>query len=149
MPRITCDVPSPDKPIPKSIVAGTTYVTLLEAPDFDVPSLPGDSNPRRVVGGMHEIITPVLFSNTTTNTVTVFVRIVRENGDVFVIADAIPVPAKDMIRVPVQGQFLVKLDPSAPQGDRLEVRSSVSLGVIATVSAIEKEASDHVLEVTP
>lgn len=147
MPRIVCDTPSPDKPIGKCLALGTSYELLLEAPDFDVPSLPGDVNPRRVVPGMVEIITPIVVANNTAATETVSARIIREDGSTFVIAEQIPVPARDQIRIPVQGQFLLKFDAAASNGDRLEIRSSASANVVATISAIEKEASDHIPEV--
>jgi hypothetical protein len=149
MTTIVCRVPSADKQIVARVSLTTSYQTVLEAPDFDVPSLPGDTNPRRIVPGMQELITPILFCNLTDDIVTIDVRILLEGGGTLTIASLFPVAERDVTLLPLQGQVLTKLDELSANGDRLQIKASSAASVVALITASEKEYADHIPEITP
>lgn len=122
---------APDaKPIAISLELTDEWATIIEVPNFEVPEQSfGGGN--IIVPGVAEIISPLLVSNITTTTSSVSVRIFRSeigvNGTHFLIANEIMIPTKDVIAIPLNGQFILT-------GDRLEVKASADAELNVTLS---------------
>lgn len=119
---------APDaKPIGLSVSLSTEWQTIIEAPSYEIPELVfgGDTV---IVPGVAEIISPMLISNKDTQTRTVSIRIYRaESNTSFIIGNEIPVPAYDILPIPMNGQFIYA-------GDLVEVKASANNTVDVTIS---------------
>jgi hypothetical protein len=145
MPRIITAEATAGKPIAVSIPLSTSWVTILEAPDFDIPNDdPTSVDDRRIAPGQIEILSPLLVANNSASAHTVDVRIARENGINVPVATNFPVPGYDTGIIRVQGQFLLKRTQPSANGDRLQVKASTASTVWATISALESQAGEHV-----
>jgi hypothetical protein len=123
---------APDaKPIGVSRAVTTTWETIVEAPRYEVPqqTFGGGTN---IVPGVAEIISPLLVSNIGITSAAISVRIFREDANShFVIINELPVPANDMIPIPLNGQFIYTgdtLDVQASSNDSLNVTISYTVG---------------------
>jgi hypothetical protein len=119
---------APDaKPIGLSVALYTNWETIIEVPSYEIPELVfgGDTV---VVPGVGEIISPMLISNRDIQTVNVSVRIYRaESNTYFYIANEIPVPAYDILPIPMNGQFIAT-------GDTVDVKASTDNTCDVTIS---------------
>ena len=119
---------APDaKPVAINKVVSTNWQVLVEVPQYEVPELVfGGST--TVEPGVGEIISPLIFCNTTANTANIDVRFHREdvNAEFHVIRN-MPVPGYETTAIPLNGQFL-------KSGDTLEVLADTDLAVHATLS---------------
>lgn len=119
---------APDaKPIGLSTTLTTNWETIIEVPSYEVPELVfgGDTV---VVPGVAEIISPMVISNVDVQTVNVSVRIYRaESNTAFIIANELPVPAYDILPLPLNGQFIYT-------GDTVDVKASTNGTVNITIS---------------
>jgi hypothetical protein len=118
--------------ISKSI-SNAGYTILIEVPEYEIPeeSFGGGTI---TVPGVAEIISPLLISNISAASITVDIRIYREldsNGDPdgtnYLIASQLPIPAYDILPLPLNGQFIAT-------GDRLEITSDAASGINVTIS---------------
>lgn len=121
---------APDaKPIgvSKSISNGGNWTILVEAPQYEIPEETFGGG-TIVVPGVAEIISPLLITNTTSSSATVDIRIYRYEDDTnYLIASQLPIPAYDILPMPLNGQFIAS-------GDRLEITSSTVSGINVTIS---------------
>lgn len=123
---------APDaKPVGLSVTLTTDWVTIIDVPSYEIPELifGGDTV---VVPGVAEVISPLLLSNKSTETANVSIRVGRFNEDsntttFFILTNEIPVPAYDMLPIPMNGQFIYT-------GDVLQVKASALDSVDATIS---------------
>jgi hypothetical protein len=119
---------APDaKPIGLSVALTTDWETIIDIPSFEVPELVfgGDTI---VVPGVGEIISPMIITNIDTQTVDVSVRIYRASSDTtFIIANELPVPAFDVLPLPLNGQFIYT-------GDTVDVKASANGAANITIS---------------
>jgi hypothetical protein len=119
---------APDaKPIGLSKELSTDWETAIEVPSYEIPeeSFGGGVV---TVPGVAEIISPLVVCNKTAGTVTFSARIYRYQTEAdFLIANEIPIPAKETIFFPLNGQFIYT-------GDLLELRSSANTSVDMTIS---------------
>lgn len=138
--------------VPKPIfieAIGTAWQTILEAPDFSVPDTqvrwPNDRDPddneRRIQPGFALVEAPVMFHNSSLNTVTVEISILREDGT-RVLQAAIQITTQETYLHPAPGQRLLKLDKDVAQGDRLQVKASAG-GVVSVTSAGSEGAAEQ------
>lgn len=118
--------------ISKSI-SNAGWTTLIEAPQYEIPEETFGGG-TIIVPGVAEIISPLLISNTTATSATVDIRIYRRlnsdgdpDGTNYTIAAQLPIPAYDILPLPLNGQFIAT-------GDLLEITSSTSSGINATIS---------------
>lgn len=143
--------------VPKSIFVesiGTAWETVLEAPDFSVPDpqlrWPGDRDPadneRRIQPGFALVEAPIMFHNTSPNTVQVEISVLLEDGT-RVVQGAIDVVGLETYLHPSPGQRLMKQDADSSAGDRLQVRASMASAVSVTSTASEGAAEQHEPEV--
>jgi hypothetical protein len=128
---------SPDaKPVGRSIELTTNFSTLVQVPNFSIPELVFGGT-RVTAPGVAEVISPLLLSNKTANTVYVDIRIYRLNdystasetvvSSTFSLATNLPIPAYDTLPFPMNGQFFYN-------GDLLEARADNNNSVDATIS---------------
>jgi hypothetical protein len=119
---------APDaKPVGATLTLIDNWQTLIEVPSYEVPELVfgGDTV---VVPGVAEIISPMLITNVDVQTVNVSVRIYRaESNTNFIIANELPIPAYDILPIPLNGQFIYT-------GDLVEVKASTVGTVNVTIS---------------
>lgn len=116
MTRITTSQAPDAKPIAVSRELTDEWEIIVEVPEYEVPeqSFGGGSI---IVPGVAEIISPLLVSNITDTTSKLSVRIYRSETDTdFLVANEIMIPGRDVIAVPLNGQFILT-------GDRLEVKA--------------------------
>lgn len=128
---------SPDaKPIAKSLELTTNFQTLIEVPNFSIPELVfGGTNVE--APGVAEVISPLMISNKTANTVYVDLRIYRlydystdpvtSVATTFSLATNIPIPGYDTLPFPLNGQFFYN-------GDLLEAKADADDAIDTTVS---------------
>jgi hypothetical protein len=112
--------------ISKSI-SNAGYTILIEVPEYEIPeeSFGGGTI---IVPGVAEIISPLLITNTTSSSATVDIRIYRYvDSTNYLIASELPIPAYDILPMPLNGQFIAS-------GDRLEITSSTASGINVTIS---------------
>jgi hypothetical protein len=157
MTRITCRQPSTGKPINIRLESvGINWTTIAEAPDFSVPDPSGatyvnrDTDPSRgIAAGEVFFLTPLVAKNKTGSNATISVRFLPENtvatndaiGDILV-------PAGQSVAIPIQGRSLVKRFANSTNGDRLQVKSSVS-GAFDVWASVNEQASAEHVGVTP
>lgn len=119
---------APDaKPIGLSVTLTTNWDTIIDVPSFEVPELVfgGDTV---VVPGVAEIISPMIITNIDVQTVDVSVRIYRASSNTsFIIANELPIPAYDVLPLPLNGQFIYT-------GDTVDVKASMNGAVNVTIS---------------
>lgn len=108
---------APDaKPIAISRSLTDQWEIIIEVPSFEVPE-ESFGGGRVIVPGVAEIISPLLVSNITDTTSRLSIRIYRQDVDAFfLLANEIQVPGRDVIAIPLNGQFILT-------GDRLEVKA--------------------------
>lgn len=108
---------APDaKPIAVSRELTDEWDVIIEVPSFEVPE-ESFGGGRVIVPGVAEIISPLLVSNVTDTTSKLSIRIYRQATETyFVLANEIQVPGRDIIAIPLNGQFILT-------GDRLEVKA--------------------------
>jgi hypothetical protein len=120
---------APDaKPIGVSkSVQSATWAVLIETPNYEIPEETFGGG-TIIVPGVSEIISPLLISNISPQSVTVDIRMFREAANTyFLVATNLRVPAFDILPLPLNGQFIAS-------GDRLEIKSSVDDAVNVTIS---------------
>jgi hypothetical protein len=120
---------APDaKPIGVSkSISNAGYTILIEVPEYEIPeeSFGGGTI---TVPGVAEIISPLLITNTTSSSATVDIRIYRNSDTTnYIIASQLPIPAYDILPMPLNGQFIAS-------GDTLEITSSTASGINVTIS---------------
>jgi len=119
---------APDaKPVAVSYTATTSYVTIVSVPQYLVPAGSYFGSGDITVPGVAEFITPLMCSNTGSVTASVSVRIVRANGTISILANALPVPPNDALALPINGQFLMT-------DDVMQVRASAATTIDVTMS---------------
>jgi hypothetical protein len=112
--------------ISKSI-SNAGWTTLIEVPEYEIPEETFGGG-TIVVPGVAEIISPLLITNTTSSSATVDIRIYRNSDTTnYIIASQLPIPAYDILPMPLNGQFIAS-------GDTLEITSSTASGINVTIS---------------
>jgi hypothetical protein len=108
---------APDaKPIAVSRELTAQWDIIVEVPNFEVPE-ESFGGGRIIVPGVAEIISPLLVSNLTDTTSKLSARIYRQETETtFLIANEIMIPGRDVVAIPLNGQFILT-------GDRLEVKA--------------------------
>ena len=120
---------APDaKPIGVSkSISNAGWTTLIETPNYEIPEETFGGG-TITVPGVSEIISPLLISNISSSSITVDIRIYREIDTTnYVIASQLPIPAYDILPLPLNGQFIAS-------GDKLEITSSAASGINVTIS---------------
>ena len=125
-------------PIGANYELTTNWTTILQVPKFKVPELVfGGST--TIEPGIGEVISPLIISNKTANTVPIDVRINRfpqRPQDEFYVIRNLRLPAYDTIPIPLNGQFFAS-------GDLLEAKASNNLAVDATISYTIGQAEEY------
>lgn len=112
--------------ISKSI-SNVGWTTLIEVPEYEIPEETFGGG-TITVPGVAEIISPLLITNTTSSSATVDIRIYRNSDTTnYIIASQLPIPAYDILPMPLNGQFIAS-------GDKLEITSSTASGINVTIS---------------
>lgn len=133
MTRIFCRTPSTG--FAENLVLAnvpTSFVTIpgANAPDYSVPDPsnqyevrdPLDPT-RAILPGQIFFLTPLSAVNKTLNEEWVEVQLLQESGNVIQFGRAV-VPAGDTAYIPLNGRSLLKRDPTAVNGDQLQVQAS-------------------------
>ena len=142
--RIITTSQAPDaKPIGVSKFVTDTWTTLIEVPKYEIPEETFGGG-TIIVPGVAEIITPLIITNTTSASLTVDIRIYRNiDGLDYLLATQLPVPGYDILPLPLNGQFIAS-------GDRLEITSNATSGIIVTISytvgQAEQDDVDGIIE---
>jgi hypothetical protein len=164
MPRIKTDQPSSGKSlqlfIPTATNSGfvnTTWTTIVEAPDFSIPTsgdtgivADPDDNARELRPGEVFFESPLQVINTTSTTRWVELQVLLQGsgGQAIPASPRVPVPANESVFLQLQGQRLLKTDlggtiASPIPGGRLQVRAEVGNALTLLGSAVEYEAPTH------
>jgi hypothetical protein len=131
---------APDaKPVISNFTLTTNWQTLIEVPNYSVPELVfGGSNV--VEPGVGEVISPLVVSNHSANTVKVDVRTHRYDvNDEFWIVRNMPIPSYDTFALPLNGQFFAS-------GDLLEIKADQNLCADAMISFTLGQAEEDDVE---
>lgn len=108
-------------------ISNADWTTLIEVPEYEIPEETFGGG-TITVPGVAEIISPLLITNTTSSSATVDIRIYRYIDTTnYLIASELPIPAYDVLPMPLNGQFIAS-------GDKLEVISSTASGINVTIS---------------
>jgi hypothetical protein len=158
MTRIYCAQPSTGKPI-NAIAQDvpTTWTTIADAPDFSVPDPSGNLYPNRdpldpsrgIAPGEIFFLTPLMCTNKTATASTIEVRFYSETGFINYALGSALVPAGATAMIPLQGRSLVKRDPNATYGDRLQVQATDANTFDVWASASEQASAENVGVFTP
>lgn len=106
---------------------GSAWTVLIEVPQYEVPEQVFGGSVI-IVPGSAEITSPLLVTNTTSSTARISVRVYREiDSNYYTLANLIPIPANDIVTLPLNGQFLIT-------GDMLEVLSDTLDALDVTLS---------------
>jgi hypothetical protein len=129
--------------ISKSI-SNASWTTLIEVPEYEIPEETFGGG-TITVPGVAEIISPLLITNTTSSSATVDIRIYRNSDTTnYIIASQLPIPAYDILPMPLNGQFIAT-------GDKLEITSSTASGINVTISytvgQAEQDDVDGIVEI--
>ena len=128
---------SPDaKPVAISKTLTTNFISLITVPSFEIPELVfGGSTV--LAPGIAEVISPLVISNKTANTVYIDIQVFRlydyssdpplDVSSSFSLATNIPIPGYDTLPFPLNGQFFYN-------GDVLEAKASTNDAVDVTIS---------------
>jgi len=108
---------APDaKPVAISKSLTDEWQIVVDVPDFEVPE-ESFGGGRVVVPGVAEIISPMLVSNITDTTSKLSIRLFRKETETFFfLANEVQIPGRDVVAIPLNGQFILT-------GDRLEVKA--------------------------
>jgi hypothetical protein len=123
---------APDaKPVAISKELTDEFTVLVEVPDFEVPE-ESFGGGRVVVPGVAEIISPLLISNITAQTAQISIRLFRKETETFFfIANEVDIPGRDVVAVPLNGQFILtgdRLEVKADDDNKLQVTLSFTIG---------------------
>ena len=132
---------SPDaKPVAVNKTLTTEFFPIISVPDFEVPELVFGGSFINAPG-VAEVISPLMISNKTANTVYVDLQIYRlydystdpetTVSSTFSLATNIPVPAYDTLPFPLNGQFFYNgdlLNAKADTNDAVDITLSFTLG---------------------
>jgi len=114
-------------PIGFNSVLTTEYDEIITVPQFKVPELVFGGS-ETIEPGIGEVISPLILTNTSTNTVNVDVQIYRYDSSLtFDLIKNLQIPSYDTIPIPINGQFFAS-------GDKLQAKCSANLAVTATLS---------------
>ena len=127
------------KAISKQVPQGS-WLELIDAPQYEIPEGGFASSGTEIAPGVAEISSPLLVTNKTQAQAKVSAEIVRDNGDVSVVATDFPVPVADALLLPMQGQFLLA-------GDVVRVQGDTAGALDATISWTEGQAETGVEDV--
>jgi hypothetical protein len=133
MTRIYCRTPStgyPENLVLANVPATITTIPGADAPDYSVPD-PAEQyevrdplDPTRaILPGQIFFLTPLAVTNKSINQASLTVTLLQEDGNTINFGTAI-VPAGDTAYLPLNGRSLLKRDPLAANGDRLQVQAS-------------------------
>lgn len=127
---------APDsKPVGTSMLLSTTWATAISVEDYQIPEEVFGSG-SRLVAAVAEITAPVLICNITTSASYVSARIFRDSSNTyFTVINEMPVPGKDTVYLPLNGQFIAN-------GDILELKSTANNALHATVSYTVGQAEE-------
>lgn len=126
MTTIVTKNPPDSKPVGVSASLTTANTLLIEVPDYEVTeNVFGITS--QIVPAVAEIIAPVLVVNKTSTTANVTIQIDRTGNTTFYVAFNMPVPANDLILVPLNGHVL-------QTADELIARASANNALDITVS---------------
>lgn len=140
---ITTEQAPSAKPNNVSIVLTTAFQQLITVNNYDIPIV-GLGGQRRIAPGVAEITSPIILTNTTIVPANITVRIVKQGTNNFVLANEIPIEPNDVVYIPLNGQFLLSdLNNPPVVGDRLEIRSSVSNIITATISFTQGQSEEN------
>jgi hypothetical protein len=137
---------SPDaKPVAKNIELRETFSNIIEVPNFSIPELVFGGT-TITAPGVAEVISPLLLSNKTANTVYVDIEIFRlfdysSDPEVtantsFALATNLPIPGYDVLPFPMNGQFFYN-------GDLLRLKADANNSVTATISFTLGQAEEY------
>lgn len=123
---------APDaKPVGLSAILTTSWTSLITVPNYQIPEETFGGG-TKIVPGVAEIISPLLICNTTGSTVTISLRIYRNSTtSTYMLANALPIPANDIVAIPLNGQFIVTsdiLEATASSNNALNVTISYTVG---------------------
>ena len=131
---------APDaKPVISNFTITTNWKTLIEVPNYSVPELVfGGSNVTEP--GVGEVISPLVITNHSANTVKVDVRTHRYDvNDEFYVVRNMPIPSYDTFALPLNGQFFAS-------GDLLEIKADQNLSADAMISFTLGQAEEDDVE---
>lgn len=123
---------APDaKPVGLSAILTNSWASLIEVPNYQIPEETFGGG-TKIVPGVAEIISPLLICNTSGNTVNMGLRIYRNYSDsYFMLVNNLPIPANDIIAIPLNGQFIATgdiLEAIASDDNVLNVTISYTIG---------------------
>jgi hypothetical protein len=108
-------------------ISNAGWTILIEVPQYEIPEETFGGG-TITVPGVAEIISPLLITNITAASINVDIRIYRNSDTTnYLIATELPIPAFDILPLPLNGQFIAS-------GDRLEITSSAASGINVTIS---------------
>ena len=137
---------SPDaKPIAKNVELSTSFSNIIEVPNFSIPELVFGGT-TITAPGVAEVISHLLLSNKTANTVYVDIEIFRlydyssdpeaTSNTSFALATNLPIPGYDVLPFPLNGQFFYN-------GDLLKLKASEDSSISATLSFTLGQAEEY------
>jgi hypothetical protein len=152
MARITCKIASSGKALNATLAnVGTSFATIVEAPDFSLPDPnvdyaardPLDAG-RAIRPGEVAMVTPLFARNKTGTARWIEVRLLTEGGTAIEAPGRVIVPANETALIPVQGRSLVKRVAAGANGDRLQVRAEAAATFDVWTTAEERLSAEHI-----
>lgn len=122
------------KPLAQSITATTNWVTMLEAPEYDIPVVSLGSD-RRIAPALVEIASPVIACCRAAQSVVLDVRIQRADNSEAFLARGVQVVPGETTFIPLNGTMLTT-------GDRLQAKADLADEADLTISATVGQAEE-------
>ena len=131
---VTNQAPSA-KPISVFIPVPSSYTNLITVDEYEIP-VTGFAAETRIAPGVAEVTSPVTVSNTSSETETFDLRILRDNTEVL-ISNQFPVEPNEIMFVPLNGHFFL-----SETSDTLQIRASTGGALTVMLSFTQGQAEE-------
>ena len=131
---VTTQAPSA-KPISVVIPVPSSYTNLITVDEYQIP-VTGFAAETRIAPGVAEVTSPVTVSNTSSQTDTFDLRILRDNTEVL-ISNQFPVEPNEIMFVPLNGHFFL-----SETSDTLQIRASTGGSLTVMLSFTQGQAEE-------
>lgn len=109
-----------------------TWRTLHETPQYVVPAV--GPNPQREID-IVSLLTSLIVTNNDSSTVSVFLRIVDGDGNVWPLLNGLPIPQNDFALIELSKQNL-------PSGEKIEIRVGAQESAVAHLSFVSNQREE-------
>jgi hypothetical protein len=111
------------------------YTTILDTPDYLIPQ--NGPNPARTVSAV-ALLTSLIISNNSSSVIQLSIRVLDSNSVAWLMLNEMDIPPNDFAVIDLGKQNL-------PSGDRLQLKTNVFQGAVATLSYVLNQREEFVV----